>query len=458
MLQLFNQLTRQKEPFKPLEPGKAKLYVCGMTVYDFCHVGHARVLITFDVITRYLHSQGLSVTYVRNITDIDDKIIERAKENHEPMEALTERFITAMHEDEAALGILSPTFEPRATQFIPHMIQMIEILVDKKFAYVAPNNDVYYDVHQFKPYGKLSRKNLEELQAGARVEIEENKRSPFDFALWKAAKPGEPFWDSPWGPGRPGWHIECSAMSVSCLGPTFDLHGGGMDLQFPHHENEIMQSEGATGQEFVKTWLHVGFVQVNQEKMSKSLGNFFTIRDVLKEFSGETIRYFILSSHYRSPLNYTEENLEKAAANIETFYLALRDLPITSNTPEAKSPLKEAFYHAMDDDFNTPEALSVLHQLAHEINKVKHNKTVAMPLAALLKSLGDLLGILQQTPEAFFQPSTLDTKNIETFVAQRNKARKNKDWQKADEIRKQLAEQGIILEDKGEDTLWRRTN
>ncbi|MBI4356666.1 MAG: cysteine--tRNA ligase [Gammaproteobacteria bacterium] len=461
MLHLYNSLTRKKEPFHPLRAQQVKLYVCGMTVYDFCHLGHARVLVIFDVLTRYLRSAGLEVTYVRNITDLDDKIIQRAKDNSESVKTLTDRFIAALREDEKALYVLPPTRCPRATEYIQEMLTLIQTLVEKKYAYVVDNGDVYFDVHRFTPYGKLSKKTVSELMAGARVEIDLHKHSPVDFALWKAAKPDEPSWKSPWGYGRPGWHIECSAMAMACLGNTFDLHGGGIDLQFPHHENEIAQSEAATGEPFVKRWMHVGFVEVNQEKMSKSLGNFFTVRELLAKFPAEAIRYLILSSHYRSPLNYSEDQLHTAGQNVEKFYLALRDLPsLTGKVPTfLNSSYESAFHQAMEDDLNTPEALSVLHALVHEINKHKGEEK-AVPLALLLKSLANVLGLLQQEPNEFLRAhhahETLKDSEIEKLIQERNEARHKKDWRKADSIRTHLEAQGIILEDGSAHTLWRR--
>jgi len=369
MLQIYNSLSKKKETFTPIEPGKVRMYVCGMTVYDYCHIGHARVLVVFDMVARTLRARGFDVTYIRNVTDIDDKIIQRANENGESIDALTGRFIAAMHEDADALGVQRPDQEPRATRHIGEILTMIGQLIQNGYAYVAPNHDVYYRVRKFANYGQLSGKSLDDLQVGARVEADEAKDDPLDFVLWKAAKPGEPSWDSPWGPGRPGWHIECSAMSTCCLGNHFDIHGGGLDLQFPHHENEIAQSEGATGEKFVNLWMHNGFVRVNEEKMSKSLGNFFTIREVLKHYDPEVVRYFILASHYRSPLNYSDDSLEQAKAALARLYTALRDLPEAAVPPN--SDAEQRFFEAMDDDFNSPVAVSVLFDLAHDINKVR---------------------------------------------------------------------------------------
>ncbi len=461
MLKVYNDLTRRKEEFVPLEPGKVRMYVCGMTVYDLCHLGHARVMVVFDVIYRYLKAKGYDVTYVRNITDIDDKIIARANERGEPIGELTRRYIDAMHEDERALGILPPDEEPRATTHIDEIVAMVQRLIDKGHAYVADNGDVYYSVSSFDGYGKLSGKSIEDLRAGARVEVEEQKRDPLDFALWKAAKPGEPAWDSPWGPGRPGWHIECSAMSTSCLGDTFDIHGGGADLTFPHHENEIAQSEGATGHPFVKYWLHNGFVRINDEKMSKSLGNFFTVREILRHYRPEEVRYFILTSQYRSPLNYDDEHLQNARAALTRLYTALRGLPEAE--PAGGEAFAERFHAAMDDDFNTPEALAVLFDLVREINRLRDagDEAGAAGLGAELRRLGGILGILQDDPEAYLKGAAggdqgLDDAAIEALVQQRLDARKAKDWATADRIRDQLKEQGIVLEDGPGGTTWRR--
>lgn len=457
MLTIYNSLTRKKEPFRPITPGKVRMYVCGMTVYDYCHLGHARVMVVFDCIVRYLRWRGFDVTYVRNITDIDDKIIRRANELGIPIQQLTAKFIQAMHEDERALGCLPPDLEPKATQSIPQIIAMIQTLLDRGYAYLGDNGDVYYAVSKFQAYGKLSGKNLEELRAGARVEIAEAKHDPLDFVLWKRAKPGEPAWDSPWGPGRPGWHIECSAMSTSCLGAHFDIHGGGADLQFPHHENEIAQSEGATGKPFVNYWLHVGFVRIDQEKMSKSLGNVFTIRELLKTYPGEVLRFFILTSHYRSPLDYSEESLAQARAGLVRFYTALRGLPEASEG-EAGEGFRQRFIDAMDDDFNTPEALAVLFDLTKEINRLKSEfPKQAAEFGATLKTLAGVLGLLQETPEAFLKGKTeLSADEIERLIEQRNQARKAKDWATADRIRAQLGTHGIVLEDTPKGTLWRR--
>ena len=460
MLKVYNDLTNRKEPFIPQVPGKVKMYVCGMTVYDLCHLGHARVMVVFDVVYRYLRSRGLEVTYIRNITDIDDKIIKRANENGEPTNVLTERYIGAMHEDGAALGVLPPDGEPRATAHITEILEMVGRLIERGHAYAMPGGDVYYSVASFPEYGKLSGKPIEDLRAGARIEVDEAKRDPLDFVLWKAAKPGEPAWDSPWGPGRPGWHIECSAMSTCHLGETFDIHGGGADLTFPHHENEIAQSEGASGQPFVRYWLHNGFVRVDQEKMSKSLGNFFTVREILAHFRAEEVRYFILTSHYRSPLNYDEEHLHNARGALTRFYTALRGLPEPSTA--GGGGFTERFERAMDDDFNTPEALAVLFDLAREINRLRDSGDLptAAVLASELKSLGGVLGILQDDPEAYLRggvcESTIDDAAIEALIARRARAKKERDWGQADGIREQLKQSGILLEDGPQGTSWRR--
>jgi cysteinyl-tRNA synthetase len=453
MLQIYNSLTHKKEIFHPIIPGKIKMYVCGMTVYDFCHLGHARVLVSFDVIVRYLKSQGFDVTYVRNITDVDDKIINRANEAGEEISVLTDRFIRATHEDENALNVQKPTVEPRATHTIPEMIALTQKLLDKGFAYVASDGDVYYDVSQFSKYGCLAHQDLEKLRAGARVAVADAKQDALDFVLWKIAKPGEPSWESPWGAVRPGWHLECSAMAMQHLGEHFDIHGGGHDLLFPHHENEIAQSEAATGKTFVNTWMHVGFLQINKEKMSKSLGNFLTIREALASWPAEVVRYFLLASHYRSQLNYSDDSLEGARKALERFYLSLRGLDYAE--PVQGTAYEERFNAAMDDDFNTPEALAVLFELAREINRLRtHNVTEASQFAALLRKLSGIFGILQQDPEAFLQGA--DDEQIDALVKQRVLARKNKDWAESDRLRDQLKQLGIILEDTPDDTVWRR--
>jgi cysteinyl-tRNA synthetase len=457
MLTIYNSLTKQKQAFVPIQPNKIGLYVCGMTVYDYCHIGHARVMVVFDTIVRYLRSLGYQVTYVRNITDIDDKIIQRAHDNGETIENLTDRFIQAMHEDTAALGVLSPDHEPRATQFIPQIITLIQRLLDNSYAYITPHGDVCYAVQHFADYGKLSGKRLEDLRAGERVEIDNSKQHPLDFVLWKAAKPNEPSWSSPWGAGRPGWHIECSAMSTDCLGNHFDIHGGGMDLQFPHHENEIAQSEGATNEPFVNVWMHNGFVRINDEKMSKSLGNFFTVREVLKQYSAEVIRYFILTSHYRSPLNYSDQELESAKQALTRLYTTLRGLPITAES-SLDNPYNQRFISAMNDDFNTPEALAVLFELSKEVNKLRDKEpTQAIHLGNELRRLGGIIGLLQLEPEIFLrrQLETLAAEEIERLIAERQAARLHRDWTMADQIRDQLQARGIILEDTVQGTSWR---
>jgi cysteinyl-tRNA synthetase len=432
-----------------------------MTVYDFCHMGHARVLVMFDIITRHLRRQFPKVTYVRNITDIDDKIIKRAIENGESIDQLTNRFIEAMHEDEKALGILPPDIEPRATESMNEIFYMIETLVEKGIAYQGKSGDVYYSVRKFPNYGKLSGKNLDDLEAGARVDVEDDKDDPLDFVLWKMAKPEEPSWESPWGDGRPGWHIECSAMSSNHLGNHFDIHGGGMDLSFPHHENEIAQSEGAHDCKFVNTWMHVGFVNVNEEKMSKSLGNFFTIREVLESYDGETLRYFILSSHYRSPLNFSDANLDNAKNAITKLYTSIRGLKSsTASTDEISQRLdyEQRFDAALDDDFNTPIAISILFEISKQINLEKEKDIdFASALSGLLVRLGGYLGILQNNPEDFLKQGVqLSDEEIDQKIKDRNLARSEKDFALSDQIRNELEAHGIILEDSAEGTSWRR--
>jgi len=461
MLQIFNTLSKTKEPFHPINSEHIGIYVCGMTVYDFCHMGHARVLVMFDIITRHLRRQFPKVTYVRNITDIDDKIIKRAIENGESIDQLTNRFIDAMHEDEKALGILPPDIEPRATESMNEIFYMIETLVEKGIAYQGKSGDVYYSVRKFPNYGKLSGKNLDDLEAGARVDVEDDKDDPLDFVLWKMAKPEEPSWESPWGDGRPGWHIECSAMSSNHLGNHFDIHGGGMDLSFPHHENEIAQSEGAHDCKFVNTWMHVGFVNVNEEKMSKSLGNFFTIREVLESYDGETLRYFILSSHYRSPLNFSDANLDNAKNAITKLYTSIRGLKSsTASTDEISQRLdyEQRFDAALDDDFNTPIAISILFEISKQINLEKEKDVdFASALSGLLVRLGGYLGILQNNPEDFLKHGVqLSDEEIDQKIKDRNLARSEKDFALSDQIRDELEAHGIILEDSAEGTLWRR--
>lgn len=456
MLKLYNSLTRQKEVFTPLVPGKVGMYVCGVTIYDLCHIGHGRTFVAFDVITRYLRYLGYDLTYVRNITDIDDKIIHRAAENGESCDALTTRLTADMHQDFMALNIARPDIEPKATEHIPEIIQLVENLIEQGYAYVADNGDVLFEVSRYADYGKLSGQNLEQLQSGARVEVEQSKRNPLDFVLWKPSKPNEPSWDSPWGPGRPGWHIECSAMNGKHLGTHFDIHGGGADLQFPHHENEIAQSCCAHHTPYVNIWMHSGMVMVDQEKMSKSLGNFFTIRDVLKHYDGETVRYFLLSGHYRSQLNYSDDNLNKAHSALERFYIALRGLPkVEAQGGEA---FVARFMAAMNDDINTPEAYAVLFDLAREINRLKASDVMAAAgLAAHLRELGNVLGLLSQDPETFLRgKEDNDTAEIERLVQARLDARTQKDWAAADAARDQLTALGIVLEDGPEGTRWRR--
>ena len=457
-LTLFNTLTREKQTFTPLNPGKVGIYVCGVTTYDFCHIGHARTYVAFDVVVRYLRKLGYRVKYVRNITDLDDKIIRRAMENGEDFHAVTERFIAEMHQDFDALNLLRPDVEPRVTEHMDQIIAMIERLLSNGHAYVASNGDVLFDVSTFADYGRLSRQDLEQLQAGARVEVDNAKTDPLDFVLWKKAKAGEPSWDSPWGPGRPGWHIECSAMNKEHLGETFDIHGGGSDLTFPHHENEIAQSCCANQSDYVNYWMHSGMVQVDDVKMSKSLGNFFTIRDVLNAYDAETVRYFLLSSHYRSQLNYTQDNLEQAHAALERLYTALRGIEPAAATAELRDPYWQRFSAAMNDDVNAPEAMSVLFDLARELNRVRDSQPQqAAQLASVLKELAEVLGLLQQAPEQFLQGDSDDVALIESLIAKRNNARAEKDWAAADAARDELTAMGIVLEDGADGTQWRRS-
>ncbi|MCF7970354.1 MAG: cysteine--tRNA ligase [Methylococcaceae bacterium] len=461
MLKIYNTLSREKEVFTPRIEGKVGMYVCGMTVYDYCHIGHARVMVVFDIVARYLRYSGYDLTYVRNVTDIDDKIIQRANENKEEIGALTERFIDAMHEDERELAVLPPDIEPRATKSMDDIILMITALFEKGLAYTGSNGDVFYAVDKFANYGALSGKKLDELQAGERVDVNLAKKNPFDFVLWKKAKVDEPYWNSPWGRGRPGWHIECSAMATRCLGHHFDIHGGGMDLQFPHHENEIAQSEGATGEKFVNVWMHNGFVRINEEKMSKSLGNFFTVREVLKQYRAEIVRFFVLSSHYRSPLNYSDEQLDDAGAAVTRLYTALRGVAIAPNARATDYTVR--FKQAMDDDFNTAVAVAVLFDMARELNKIKNNDAeLAAQLAGELKELSSVLGILQGDPEEFLkavdgaQNGSLTEQDIDALIMQRVEAKQNKDWALADKIRDDLKAQGVVLEDVATGTSWRR--
>ncbi|EPJ53809.1 MAG: cysteinyl-tRNA synthetase, class Ia [Osedax symbiont Rs2] len=460
MLQIYDTLTKQKSAFKPLVAGEISMYVCGMTVYDFCHIGHARVMVSFDVITRFLRAQGWKVNYVRNITDVDDKILKRATENKESMQQLTERMIAAMHEDEASLFVLPPDQEPRATGHIQGIIEITQTLIDKGYAYAASNGDVYYRVAKFEGYGKLTNKNIEELRVGARVAVNDVKENPIDFVLWKAAKEGEVSWPSPWGDGRPGWHIECSAMSKHCLGDNFDIHGGGPDLPFPHHENEIAQSEAANGCTFANNWMHAGAVRVNSEKMSKSLGNFFTIREVLKKYNAEVVRLFLASVHYRSYIDYSEQSLKEAQVKLERFYQALRDVE-TSTDVQLDNDYSTKFNAAMNDDFNTPKAIAVLFELVNELNSASRQKLPTAPaLAKQLLELGGSIGLLQQDPVAFLQGEAkegeLSGQQIEAFIVERKQARANKDFAESDRIRDLLLEQGVILKDTREGTSWFR--
>lgn len=457
MLTIYNSLSRSKQRFVALKSGQVGMYVCGMTVYDFCHLGHARVMVVFDLVSRWLQASGYQVTYVRNITDIDDKIIKRSLENGEPFEHLTGRFIAAMNEDAAALGVRAPDFEPRATANVPQMLALIGKLIDNRMAYRADNGDVYYAVHEFNGYGKLSGKSLEQLRAGARVDIDHNKRDPLDFVLWKAAKADEPAWDSPWGKGRPGWHIECSAMSERYLGAHFDIHGGGQDLQFPHHENEIAQSEGAHGHTFVNYWMHNGFVRLDDEKMSKSLGNFFTVREVLHRYDAEVVRFFIVRAHYRSPLNYSDHHLDDARQALTRLYTALKAFDVDSQGYEIdwNSDYAKRFREAMDDDFNTPEAVAVLFELANEVNRSRSRE-----LARLMRALGAVLGLLERDPVDFLQSgdgSDLSAEQIEGRIIARKVARTDKNFAEADRIRDELLSMGVVLEDGSGGTTWRRS-
>ena len=461
MLTIYNSFTNRKEPFIPIVPGQIRMYVCGMTVYDYIHIGHARVLVVFDVVYRFLKHLGYEVNYVRNITDIDDKIINRAIENNEDFKALTLRFIDAMHEDADALGILRPDHEPRATDYIDSIITMIDGLLDNGSAYQAENGDVYFSVAGFEAYGRLSGKKINQLRAGERVDIDPGKKDPLDFVLWKSARPGEPQWPSPYGDGRPGWHIECSAMSTQMLGNHFDIHGGGQDLQFPHHENEIAQSESYTGEKFANCWMHNGFVRVNEEKMSKSLGNFFTVRDVLQEYKAEEIRYFIVGNHYRSQLNYSEEQLDHARSGLQRLYGALLDTEPTTLPQDTKYQAR--FEEALCDDFNTANAMAVLFELARDINRQKTGSPEsANSLASLLRYLAAIIGLLQDDAEAYLKSRVgnspgLTDEVIETMIGQRLDARKNKDWGEADRIRDELVEAGISIEDGTGGTRWRRS-
>ena len=460
MLKIHNTLLRDKQVFAPIEPGLVRMYVCGMTVYDFCHLGHARVLVVFDMAARWLRALGYRVVYVRNITDIDDKIIRRAQDNGESIQALTDRYIAFMHEDAAALGVLKPDHEPRATQHVAAMQRLIGALERNGYAYVAANRDVCYSVRKFEGYGRLSGKSLEDLRAGERVDVVEGKHDPLDFVLWKHAKEGEPAeakWESPWGSGRPGWHIECSAMSSELLGPHFDIHGGGQDLQFPHHENEIAQSEGAHGCRFVNYWMHNGFVRVDDEKMSKSLGNFFTIREVLKQYDPEVVRFFILRAHYRSPLNYSDAHLDDARGALTRLYTALKGVTPATGGIDWSEPHAAKFRAAMDDDFNTAEAIAALFELANEVNRAGSPRA-----AGQLKALAAVLGLLERDPVSFLQAAPAadgltDAAKIEARIADRIAAKRARDYVAADRIRAELLAEGIVLEDKpGGATEWRR--
>jgi len=460
MLQLHNTLTNNKVPFTPIEPGKIRMYVCGNTVYDYCHIGHARAMVAFDVITRYLRHAGYAVEYVRNITDVDDKIIKRAAENGETCDQLTQRFIDAQHEDERSLNILPPDQEPRATAYMSDIIDMVKTLIDKGFAYAADNGDVYYRVEKFETYGQLTNRKLEDMRAGARVDVNDVKENPFDFVLWKAAKAGEVSWSSPWGEGRPGWHIECSAMTKCCLGNHFDIHGGGPDLPFPHHENEIAQSEAANGETFVNYWLHAGAVRVNKEKMSKSLGNFFTIREVLAKYPAETIRYLLTSSHYRSQIDYAEDALVEAQSALDRLYTAMDQLALGADVSLA-GPYLERFNAAMDDDFNTREAIAVLFDMAREVNRLKRDADAgAAKLASQMRGLGNILGLLEMDPQSYLKGEAgegdLSDAAIDALVAQRNEAKTNRDFALSDQIRDQLKDAGVVLEDSKEGVRWKR--
>ncbi len=461
-LYIYNTLTRRKERFVPLRPGRVGMYVCGVTVYDHCHVGHARVMVVFDVIYRWLMRLGYDVTYVRNFTDVDDKIIRRANEAGVDCGALTREMIAAFHADMDALNCLRPTSEPRATEHMPEMIDMIKRLIDKGLAYVADNGDVVYAVRRFAGYGRLSGKRIDELEAGARVDVDTAKRDPLDFVLWKQAKPGEPAWDSPWGKGRPGWHIECSAMSCAKLGTTFDIHGGGMDLKFPHHENEIAQSEGANGKPFARVWVHNGFVNINQEKMSKSLGNFFTVSEVLARFHPEVLRMFILGTHYRSPLDFSDKALEVARQGLDRLYETKRRLGGLCETHDAPAGVEatsyvKAFETAMNDDFNTPEALAALFALAKEINRRLDEREDVNTLAMAFSWMCEKLGIVQANADAWFRADAdIDVSYVETLIAERTAARAQHDFARADAIRDELGDMGIVLEDGPAGTTWKR--
>jgi len=453
MLRIYNTLAREKQVFVPIRPGEVRMYVCGMTVYDYCHLGHARVMVVFDMVRRWLRASGYRVTYVRNITDIDDKIIRRAVDNHESIGQLTARFIAYMDEDAAALGVEKPDFEPRATLYVPQMLDMIGRLEANGLAYQAPDGDINFSVRKSPGYGQLSGKSLDELRAGERVEVDAAKRDPLDFVLWKRSKADEPGWPSRWGAGRPGWHIECSAMSCALLGEHFDIHGGGQDLQFPHHENEIAQSEGANGTRFVNYWMHNGFVRVDDVKMSKSLGNFFTVREILKLFDPEVVRFFVLRAHYRSPLNYSDAHLNDAKQALARLYTALKGVPALQHTVDWSEPYALRFREAMDDDFGTPEAMAVLFDLANEVNRGRAE------LAPQLRALAGVLGLLQRDPQSFLRggpAAAIDDAEIERRIAERTSLKKQRDYTAADRIRNELAAVGVVLEDAAGGTTWRR--
>ncbi len=460
MIKIFNTLTKEKQEFKPIDSNKIGIYVCGMTVYDYCHIGHARVMVAFDIITRHLKRKYANVVYVRNITDIDDKIINRIIETKQDLTTFTNFFIDAMHNDENSLNIIPPDIEPKATEHIDSMLYLVQKLIDKKLAYQAQNGDIYFSVRHFKNYGQLSGKNLDDLQAGNRVNIDTNKKDPLDFVLWKTAKINEPSWNAKWGAGRPGWHLECSAMSEHYLGNVFDIHGGGADLIFPHHENELAQSQGANNNQFVNYWMHVGFVNINEEKMSKSLNNFTTIKDAIKHYSGEILRYFIISSHYRSPLNYSEDNLISAENSLTRLYTGIRGLFINygaMNEVALRYDFELRFNNALDDDFNTPVAISVLFDLLKELNSAKkQDLELAKSLAQLLRKLGGYLGLLQNEAVFFKQGIKLSDEVIEKKIKQRDQARVQKNFALADKIRNELVEHGIILEDSKNSTIWRK--
>ena len=453
MLKIFNSFSKKKEVFKPIKSNEVRMYVCGMTVYDYCHLGHARVLVVFDLINRWLKESEFKVLYVRNITDVDDKIIAKSIDQNIPMHELTTKYIDAMNQDAISLGVISPDIEPKATDHIVGMIQMIKLLIDKGFAYLGENNDVYYSVSKFKNYGKLSGKLLDDLRAGDRVVIDNHKENAFDFVLWKSAKDNEPSWESPWGKGRPGWHIECSVMSNKLLGSHFDIHGGGQDLQFPHHENEIAQSEAANDCKMANYWIHNGFVKVDDEKMSKSLGNFFTIRSILEHFEPEVIRFFILKAHYRSPLNYSDKHLDESKQGLTRLYLAIRNIIDNKKLIDWKSPYAKRFKEALDDDFNSAEALAVLYELANKANKNKNNDD-----QNLLLRLANIIGILNQDPEIFLKGEKKETNgfDIDELILKRVAAKKNKDFAEADKIRIFLESHDILLEDTSSGTIWRK--